>query len=377
MVLMDVKLANIYGFEDFHLNLSYPRRLANSTIENEFLLARPNFKYKKAIILMGANATGKTTLGKALNCIFNYMSNGNPEALYEMIGNPSRPAHFKIEFVNTLQYKLIRFFVKINPPSKRLVNASPVVENYYSSCDIRLTDSYESCVKQLDSTVFVPIQPLNFNALFVNIGYRFCLAGQQNLVDINVSRNRDLFLKTLRCIIQTLDPSFTSVNDSKEFSDSFVLKRGSTQILIQKGVLQDNKGILSTGTREGISIAILLAAVKQHLNGFYYCDEQFSHIQTDLEKRLFGMMVSSLGDGEQLFFTSHNSDMQDMNLPKHTFVYLVKEKREGYFDTYAVSASDYLKRPTDSVRSAAENDVFSTVPDDSLLDIIDSEDNDG
>ena len=116
--------------------------------------------------------------------------------------------------------------------------------------------------------------------------------------------------------------------------------------------------------------------MKQHLNGFYYCDEQFSHIQTDLEKRLFGMMVSSLGDGEQLIFTSHNSDMQDMNLPKHTFVYLVKEKEEGFFNTYAVSASDYLKRPTDSVRSAAENDVFSTVPDDSLLDLIDSEDND-
>ena len=94
MVLMDVKLANIYGFEDFHLNLSYPRRLANSTIENEFLLARPNFKYKKAIILMGANATGKTTLGKALKCIFNYMSNGNPEMLYDMIGNSNHPSHF-------------------------------------------------------------------------------------------------------------------------------------------------------------------------------------------------------------------------------------------------------------------------------------------
>lgn len=374
MVLMDIKLDNVYGFKNFHLNLNYPRKLTKTTIESEFLLNRPNFKYKKAIILMGANATGKTTLGKALKCIFNYMGKGNPECLREMVSDTDSPATFSIDFVNTRQCNLVRFSAKIQPFGKKQVNEVPVIENYYSSCDIRLTDSYESCVKQLDGKQLTFIQPAGFNVIFGDFGFRFCLAGEQSLVDINVIENRKLFLKTLRCIIQTLDPSITSVVESKEFSESFVLKRGNTQILIQKGELQDSKGILSTGTKEGISIAILLAAVKQHLNGFYYCDELFSHIQTDIEKRIFGMMVSSLGDGEQLFFTSHNSDMQDLNVPKHTFVFLTKEKEEGGFVIRTKSASDFLKRPTDSVRCAAENDVFSTVPDESLLDLIDSED---
>lgn len=33
-------------------------------------------------------------------------------------------------------------------------------------------------------------------------------------------------------------------------------------------------------------------------------------------------------------------------------------------------ASDVLKRNTDSIRSAAENDVFSSIPDESLLDVL-------
>ncbi len=377
MVLMDVKLSNIYGFVNFHLNFSYPRKLAVSTIENEFLSARPNFKYKKAVILMGANATGKTTLGKALNNIFNYMINGNPETIRGMIGNPHLAASFIIDFVDTLQLNLVRFVVHYKPSLNKIANAPLVVENYYSSCDIRLNDSYESCVKQIDNKPLMPIQSSGFSSVFRGIGFRFCLAGNESIVDVNVRKNRDYFLKTLRSIIQTLDPSFTSISDSKEFADSIVLKRGNNQILIQKGIPQDSKGILSTGTREGISIAILVSAIKQHLNGFYYCDELFSHIQTDIEKRIFGIMISGLGDGEQLIFTSHNSDMQDINVPKHTYVYLSRVKEEDAYYIYASSASDYLKRSTDSVRCAAENDVFSSIPDESLLDDIDGEDFDG
>lgn len=34
---------------------------------------------------MGANATGKTSLGKALLRIFAYMENGMPSSLFEMV----------------------------------------------------------------------------------------------------------------------------------------------------------------------------------------------------------------------------------------------------------------------------------------------------
>lgn len=37
-------------------------------------------------------------------------------------------------------------------------------------------------------------------------------------------------------------------------------------------------------------------------------------------------------------------------------------------NAYKVTASDVLKRNTDSLRNAVENDVFSSLPQDALLD---------
>lgn len=51
MIIMDIKVDNIYAFKDFHINMSYPKKIVNSTIENEFLEERTNFRYKKLISL--------------------------------------------------------------------------------------------------------------------------------------------------------------------------------------------------------------------------------------------------------------------------------------------------------------------------------------
>ena len=70
MILMDVKLSHVYGFDDFHMNFTFPRKLSVSLIGEEALEGRDRFRYKKAVILMGSNATGKTSLGRALLKIF-------------------------------------------------------------------------------------------------------------------------------------------------------------------------------------------------------------------------------------------------------------------------------------------------------------------
>ena len=66
MIILDVVFKHVYGFDDFHINFAYPRKLSNSLLGDETLVGRDRFRYKKAVILMGTNATGKTSLGKAL-----------------------------------------------------------------------------------------------------------------------------------------------------------------------------------------------------------------------------------------------------------------------------------------------------------------------
>ena len=81
-------------------------------------------------------------------------------------------------------------------------------------------------------------------------------------------------------------------------------------------------------------------------------------------------MLDHLKENEQLIFTTHNTDMLDLNLPKHAYAFLRKQVDDGESHVSVMYASDILKRNTDSIRCAVENDVFSSLPDDSLLDML-------
>ena len=111
MIVLNLVLKRIYGFNDFNINFSYPKKIVNSIIDQEYLKGRVRFRYKKAVILMGANATGKTSLGKALLRIFGYMADGNPTPLYEMVSGDK--GYFSIDFVNG-DYRLQRLSAHID-----------------------------------------------------------------------------------------------------------------------------------------------------------------------------------------------------------------------------------------------------------------------
>jgi len=169
-------------------------------------------------------------------------------------------------------------------------------------------------------------------------------------------------------VIGTLDPTLADIRISRDLKDSFIIRRKGAEIIIQDGKLL-NREALSSGTAEGIDVAIFLAAMLGGEKAFYYCDEHFSYIQSDIEKRIFGLMLERTGPGSQMIFTTHNTDMLDLNLPKHAYVFLRKRQdADGEYKVTAVSASEILKRNTDSVRCAVENDVFDSLTDDSLLD---------
>jgi len=375
MVLMDVKFNNIYGFNKFHMNFSYPRKLKKTTIANENIPGRLNFRYKKAIILMGSNATGKTTLGKALLSICNYIIHGTPDSIVAIVGDNKKPASYTIEYVQKSTMKLIRFTTNYypynNPEEGRLIQST------YSSCDIRENDSYEKCKSELDNRKPIPITPSSFDTITDNgtLGFRYRLTeSSRDTVFNKLSDIKPvLFLDTLNKILRTLDPSFDNIVPSKEIENSYIINRGNQQIIIKDGNIDSNDSLLSTGTKEGVDIAIIVAAIRQHLNGFYYVDEQFSHIQSDLEKRIFSTMVRKLGPFEQLIFTTHNADLMDLNIPKHSYAFLRKEKIKNEFVINVTFASEKLKRDTDCLRCAEENDVFESLPDESLLDILDEQ----
>ena len=356
MIVLNAKLNRIYGFDDFEVDFTYPKKVVGSLIEDEFLEGRERFRYKKAVILMGTNATGKTSFGKALLRIFEFVQTANIARLQEL-RTGSEDAGFQVDFVNG-GYILHRLCGVIGEENVRI--------NYFTA-EIGKNDSYEITVKKLVdrtsetannySALKKLIGPLNFRFAYPEIEPSLRLGGI----------NRNSLLKTLRAVIGTLDPTLTDVSIAKDLKDSFIIRRRGTEIIIQDGKLL-NREALSSGTAEGVDVAVFLAAMLEKNGSFYYCDEHFSYIQSDIEKRIFGLMLERLGKNEQLIFTTHNTDMLDLNLPKHTFAFLKKECSDGEYKVSVTFASDLLKRNTDSVRCALENDMFGSLPDDSLLD---------
>ena len=358
MIVMKVTLRKIYGFDDFSLDFSYPKKIVNSLIGEEHLYGRERFRYRKAVILMGANATGKTCLGRALKNIFDYIEDSNPAHLYEMASGEG--AAFTLDFVNG-DYRLQRLSAGIDCRNKK-------VSLRYFSSSIDVMDSYEKCVSRLKEKT---IDSIRLQETVGAFSARFSYPEIEDSVSFR-NINRTVLKKTLSAVIGTLDPTLSDITEASELKDSFIIRRDGREIIIQDGKLL-NGDMLSSGTREGVDIAFFLASIISHEGSFYYCDEHFSYIHSDIEKRVFSLMVCALGRDNQLIFTTHNTDMLDLNLPKHTYVFLRKRTQDGRICTDAVSASSILKRNTDSVRSAVENDVFHSLPQDSLLDELEME----
>ena len=93
-----------------------------------------NFRYKKVVLLMGANATGKTSLGKALLKIFKYINSGNTSLLLEMV-EPNTIGSFTIDFVND-GYVLHRLSAVIDSNKSN-------IELVHAYTNIEEKDSYE------------------------------------------------------------------------------------------------------------------------------------------------------------------------------------------------------------------------------------------
>ena len=154
MIVLDVHLNNFYAFKNFHLNFTYPKKIVDSSIENEHLPNRTNFRYKKVNIFFGANASGKTTFGRILMKIFNFIDKTSYNHITSVICDQSQEASFTIDLAssNNVFYRVICVI-------------SPCSNEKYTSENIKLEvrktqilskDNYESCAKRVSDNSFNP-----------------------------------------------------------------------------------------------------------------------------------------------------------------------------------------------------------------------------
>lgn len=358
MIVMDLKIDNFFAFKNFHMNMSYPKKIVNSNIEREFLKERTNFRYKKVNILMGANATGKTSIGQMLMTIFNFIDRKESSRLLDKICNKSKEASFSMDFV-VRSYRMYRINVRILP--KIDDNSSEEIKVFTRVTEINKRDSYESCVRKIEE------MPVNMDSDFItelekieHLGWLFAYPSDSASGIVECSKNSQ-FPAILDYTLRALDPSIKRVEKLKKVKNTYIIHMNSQDLIIQDGEVIKNN-ILSSGTKAGIDVAGMISSIFSGECGFYYCDEKFSYIHSEIEKAFLSIMIHGLKDDEQLFFTTHNTDILDMQLPMHSFSFLKKDVNDENKPIKCINAAEYLKRSTDSLRNAVDNDLFSIMP---------------
>lgn len=356
MIIMDIRVDNLYAFKNFHMNMSYPKRIVDSTIEEEYLEERPNFRYKKVNIIMGGNATGKTSLGKLLMRFANYFKDGNYKMFTGIIDDNKKMATLKVDFVTDANV-LYRFELFIAPNTGGDYIENDVdVHVYYTPIGIR--DNYEICAQRLDKEECAEASYGDINTM----GWYFSYPQDawKDKAYIMIEEN-EKYLYILEQILKTLDPSIAEVIKMKELDNTYAIKMQNSSVIIKDGLIV-NGDVLSSGTKAGLDISYIIASLLYNQHDLYYCDELFSYINSDVEKACLSIIIAKLSKRKQLFYTTHNTDILDMQLPKHSFSFLKKDMNDPETPIKCIYAAQYLKRSTDSLKHAVENDLFCTAP---------------
>ena len=356
MIVLNLELDNLFGFEDFKINFSYPKKVENSSIKDEFLKDRPNFRYKKVNILLGANSTGKTSIGKAMMAIFNFLNKKEIITVTQYIRDIEKTMRFSMDFILDGKNDLYRVDFKYKKE-----NESEKVDLDLYKADILKNDSYETTIGKIEK---VNLKNENYIETLSELekvsGWLFTYPEQgSNFLKNN---NEVMDIKVFENILKTLDPSIEKVSKLDKVKNAYVLTLKGEDLIIQDGEFIKKNNILSSGTKSGLDIAYITSAIKKNTNIYYYCDEKFSYIHSDIEKAILSLMIDFLKPNTQLFFTTHNMEVLNMDLPAHCFTFL--KKREKIEVAYA---SEYIDEDNIFLMEAIKNDVFNVAP---YLDLI-------
>lgn len=376
MIITRLKIDNLYGFQDFELDLTYPRKHSQSFVDYEYLEDVPSFKFKRVCILMGTNASGKTSLGKVI-CGIQLLINKYfwllPSQLFDAICDKAKPAKITLEFVlpdlNILQYIYVEFTGK-EIISKKVVQITLNPDDTNLTAQKRL-EKQKNNVSESENNLNESFNPFYFYYVFAE--------NHSNDFGLGATLNTDNLNKLLP-ILQTFDPSISEIGaiETKK-GDGEIIFEGYT-VFFENGdsvkvtdngetFTQKGKNRFSKGTYDVLSVADFILQILKNTNTnksmTYFLDEKLASSHSELEMTILNLIIQKLNKHSQFFYTTHNYDVLDLNLPAHSFVFLHKEN--GYCQAEQPEKLGFSKNDR-KLKGYVRNNYFRTVPSTHLLD---------
>ncbi len=362
MPILNIKMDNILSFNDFELNLSHPKKTKNSLIKDEFVSDFPKINYKKLNIFIGANASGKTSLIRSVWNILIFICKKERSYIDSIIRDKNFESNVELDFIFGNMFYRIKILVEpIESDSK--------ISVAYNSIELKYSYSYNYLIKKIDKYYFHFMDYIEaLNKLEIGTGWLVTLPGTEKVFDqvdiLKLDQEEEiLYSKILNIVLKSFDPSIVQVTKSKDTDDAYVIDHSEVgKIIVQNGMNLTDLNKLSSGTKYAFNIAKIIYCIKKQKNGIYLIDEQFSYVNSDLEKAYISLIALLIGNDEQVFITTHNNEVLDLKLPFHAFNFMKKEKDEH--KTYIVcnNAAEVENRNNVSAKIIVDNDIFGISP---------------
>lgn len=380
MIVLKLHVDNIYMFNDFDLDLVVPREVSNNIIGSERLIDAPEIIYKKANMIMGGNACGKTTLGKILCDIQNFLMGRQGEFFYKKYDKSKKS---ELEILFTLKGYLFKYYLSFNDKNMReIIYRTKLRKSYNLKKHLELLEDdlcYETDTNIDIENRNIPIvsvvihnnmiekQNIKFMDFFMLNSYYFTFASFTE--DSVIERVENLDLKKLEKLIKIIDDSIDSVraiksettegNDLKRENSYYIVFKNGDRILVEGGNLRNIKDSrLSQGTVEAVEISYILNNIDQY-SGIVYLDEQMAYMHTELSNALILKIITSMPKEAQLFITTHNENVLNLNIPIHSFTFLAKKNN----NIISINPEKYLNKNDRKLINYVQNNYFESYPD--------------
>lgn len=394
MIFLSLKIDNFFSFQNVFLDLAIQRKLLDSTIPDEFLKGYENFSFRKVCIISGVNASGKTALGRLmLEIQLLILKDSVPiSVLRDYVCDKSIPGVIEVEFVLPQNKNLCLHRLKLSVVKDHNV---PIIE--YFEIPIRTNDTVHSARRRLDENkasniVHIKTTPGKELDTFYKFReqvdkYKNGLCGWSYSFSSVVSESLKIPMSSdslkkeiLEAVVTTFDPAIVRVTENKDETEktqsfSLIFKNGDSVVLDTGGDVTKPER-LSKGTYEALKVAVFLNRILEdkkicRTNGedspiIYYLDEAMAYVHTELEQLALNLLIEHLPRHAQLFYTTHNYDVLDMNLPIHSYVFM--SKNDG--GTTIVQPETIVKKNDRKLVNYVKNNIFDTLPDTSKMEML-------
>lgn len=378
MILLNLKVDNVYMFNNFEIDFTYPKKIVNSPIEYEYLAEAPKINYKKINIIMGSNASGKTTLGKLLCDLQNFLLGQNGNFIRHR-NDATRPGEVNMLFAllgYIYEYKIVFDGEKIEEKIKKIkLFKSYNFKKVKSKLDKLkyLTEEYEFDVELpvisklcTNNKIVLGDNLITYAKYFkstMGFYYRFATFTEKSNA---ITKMTDTLLKNIEICLKTIDPSIEGVrkSSSRGLSEEEVMDEKGYMIIFKSGErkfvdegnirLLENR--LSQGTIETVELAEIMSIANEY--NTIYLDEQMAYMHTTLSNQIILKLIEDMIPNSQLFITTHNENALDLNIPIHSFMFLVRKEDQ----IKVVHPEETLKKNDRSLIEYVQNNYFDTNP---------------